>query len=71
MDVTWECRRMGMHRGTAEGVPVAQVAQVIGPGGSDNGWMVWLYGQPDAFPDRFPTMEDAMRAAESALDQAP
>jgi hypothetical protein len=71
MDLTWECCRMGMHRATADGVTIAQVAQVIGPGGTDKGWMVWLYGQPEAFPDRYPTMEAAMAVAEAALGQPP
>lgn len=60
---------MGMHRATADGVTVAQVAQVIGPGGTDGGWIVWLRGQPDAFPDRYPTMDAAIAVAEAALDQ--
>jgi putative transposase len=34
----------------------------------DGGWMVWLHSRPDAFPDRYPTMEAAMRVAEAALD---
>jgi hypothetical protein len=68
MNVTWECCRMGMHQATADGVTVAQVAHVIGPGGTDNGWMVWLHGQPDAFPDHYPTMEQAMAVAEAALE---
>jgi hypothetical protein len=33
--------------------------------------MVWLHGRPDAFPDRYPTMEAAMRVAEAGLDQPP
>jgi hypothetical protein len=33
--------------------------------------MVSLYGRSDAFPDRYPTMEAAMRVAEAALDQPP
>jgi hypothetical protein len=59
-----------MHRATADGVTVAQVAQVIGPGGTDNGWMVWLFGRPDAFPDHYSTMEQAMAVAEAALKSA-
>jgi hypothetical protein len=43
-----------------------QVAQVIGPGGTD-----WLYGLPEAFPDHYPTMEAAMAVAEAALGQPP
>lgn len=62
---------LGMHRATADGVTVAQVAQVIGPGGTDDGWMVWLHGQPDAFQDRYPTMEAAIRVAEAALYPPP
>lgn len=68
-ELTWERCPLGMHRATADGVTVAQVAQVIGPGGTDGGWMVWLHGRPDAFPDCYPTMEAAMRAAEAAPDQ--
>ena len=71
MYLMWERCLLGMHRATADGVTVAQVAQVIGPRGTDDGWMVWLHGQPDAFPDRYPKMETAMRAAEVALDQPP
>ena len=58
---------MGMHRAIADGVTVAQVAQVIIPGGTDAGWMVWLHGEHAELPDRCPTMEAAMRAAEAAL----
>jgi hypothetical protein len=61
---------MGMHRATVDGVTVAQVAQVIGPGGTDRGWMVWLHGQPDSFRDRYSTTEAAMAAAEAALEQS-
>jgi hypothetical protein len=69
MELEWERCRMGMHRATADGVAIAQVAQVIGPGGADGGWMAWLHGQPDAFPDRYPTMEVAMAVVEAALEQ--
>jgi hypothetical protein len=67
MELTWDRCRLGMHRATADGITVAQVAQVIGPGGTDCGWMVWLHGRPDAFPDRYPTMEDAMRVVEANI----
>jgi hypothetical protein len=60
----------GNAPGDGRWVTVAQVAQVIGPGGTDGGWMVWLHGRSDAFPDRYPTMEDAMRVVEANVADA-
>lgn len=68
MELQWECVRLGMHRATVGGVALAQVAHMIGPRGSDHGWMVWLSGEPDELAERYPTAEAAMRAAEEALE---
>lgn len=58
-----------MSRGFADdGRQLAQVAHVLGPGGEDRGWMVWLLHRPRELFDRYPTKELAMDAAENALD---
>jgi hypothetical protein len=50
---------------------LAQVAHLIGPGGRDDGWMIWLVGHRDVLDVRPPTAEEAMHAAELALDDGP
>ena len=58
-----------MYHGLSEqGLVLAQVAQVLGPDGHDEGWMVWLTHRPDAVFDRYGTDEEAMLAAEAALN---
>ena len=59
-----------MLRGrSVEGAQLAQVAHVVGPGGRDDGWMVWLTHQSVELSERFPSEQDAIAAAEAALDQ--
>ncbi len=58
-----------MHQGSADGIVLAQVANVVGAGGADLGWMVWLFHGRGELTDRYPTGEAAMAAAEAALDR--
>jgi hypothetical protein len=57
---------------SAEGLVLAQVANVIGAGGKDEGWIVWLphrpHRPPEPPPGRYATAEEAMVAAEVGLD---
>jgi hypothetical protein len=58
-----------MYQGSVEGNVLAQVAHVIGAGGADEGWMVWLFHEQRELLDRYPTAEEAMAAAEAVLDR--
>ena len=56
---------------SAEGLVLAQVANVIGAGGKDEGWIVWLPHRPHRPSEplaRYATAEEAMVAAEFGLD---
>lgn len=44
---------------------VAQVANVVGPGGVDHGWVVWMYHDHEEL-GRYRTEREAMAAAEAA-----
>ena len=58
-----------MYHGISdEGLVVAQVAHVVGPEGRDDGWMVWLIHQQGELFDRYASEEEAMSAAEAALN---
>lgn len=67
MQVEWKYQRLGRFRGYLEGEVVAHVAHVVGPGGSDDGWMVFIVGLTDALPDRYPNEFEAMLAAEAEV----
>ena len=55
-----------MHRAvTADGHMVAQVAQIVGAGGTDQGWIAWLAHTPDELLGRYHTPEAAMAAADA------
>jgi hypothetical protein len=70
MQLRWERRRRGVYHGLSDqGLALAQVALVLGPEGQEEGWMVWLTHRPDAVFERFATGEEAMIAAEAALDR--
>ena len=67
-DHRWERRRLGMYRAaSADGYVVAQVAQVVGAGGTDEGWIAWLAHTPGELLGRYRTAEAAMAAADRAL----
>jgi hypothetical protein len=69
MRLRWERSHVGMCRGfSVEGHELAQVAHVYGPDGRDNGWIVLLTLQRGELFDHYPTPEEAMAAAEVALD---
>lgn len=69
MELRWRRAHAGLYRGFApHGLELAQVGRAAGPGGSDYGWMVWLTLEQGELPDRYPTAEAAMAAAEAALD---
>lgn len=58
-----------MYHGISdEGLVIAQVAHVVGPEGRDEGWMVWLIHQQGELFDRYASEEEAMAAAEAALN---
>jgi hypothetical protein len=68
MPLRWE--RKGLGRYTAyseEGHQLAQIAHIVGPGGADVGWMVWLTLKQGELFDHYPNAEEAMTAAERAL----
>jgi hypothetical protein len=66
-DVEWHYQRLGRFRGYLDGRVVAHVAHLVGPGGRDDGWMVFIAGRPDALPDRYPSEFEGMLAAEAAV----
>jgi hypothetical protein len=71
MELRWERGRSDdLCRGFSvdEGQELAQVAHVFGPDGTDHGWIVLLTLQQGELFDHFPTPEEAMAAAEAALD---
>ena len=67
MQMEWKYQRLGRFRGYLEGQVVAHVAHVVGPGGRDEGWMVFITGRADPLPDRYPTEFDGMLAAEAEI----
>ena len=67
MRVEWHYQRLGRFRGYQDGRVVAHVAHVVGPGGRDDGWMVFIAGRADALPDRYPSEFDGMLAAEAEI----
>jgi hypothetical protein len=71
MRLQWVRARLGMYRGTLDGVVLAQVANVVGPSGADGGWMVWIHNDRDDLGPRYPNEDEAMAAAEAALDERP
>lgn len=43
MKLRWERKRLGVYCAfSADGHELAQVAHILGPGGADHGWMVYL-----------------------------
>jgi hypothetical protein len=69
MEVRWERRRLGMYQAlSAQGLVVAQVAHMVGAGGSDGGWIGWLVSRPRELLGRYDSAEAAMTAAEAALE---
>ncbi|HZM29204.1 MAG TPA: hypothetical protein VFB77_01860 [Acidimicrobiales bacterium] len=67
MGVEWQYQRLGRFRGYLDGRVVAHVAHLVGPGGRDDGWMVFIAGQADALPDRYPSEFEGMLAAETEV----
>lgn len=69
MTLRWERVYLGSYHGFGDdGRQLAQVGDVIGPDGASQGWMVYLVHQQGELFDRYPTEEEAMAAAEAALD---
>lgn len=65
----WERTHAGLFRCFAlTGQELAQVGHVTGPSGADWGWMVWLTLEQGELFDRYAGLEEAMAAAEEALD---
>jgi hypothetical protein len=52
---------------TGDGRVVAQVAQFVGAGGTDQGWIAWLAHTPGELLGRYRTAEAAMAAADTAI----
>jgi hypothetical protein len=68
MTHAWQRRQLGMYWAvTAEGHVAAQVAQIVGAGGTDQGWIVSLAHTPGELLGRYRTAEAAMTAVDSAL----
>jgi hypothetical protein len=67
MRVEWTYERLGRFRGYLDGRVVAHVAHLVGPGGRDDGWMVFIAGRRDALPDRYPSEFEGMLAAEAEI----
>ena len=67
MRVEWHYQRLGRFRGYLDSRVVAHVAHLVGPGGRDEGWMVFIAGRPDALPDRYPSEFEGMLAAEAVV----
>jgi hypothetical protein len=69
MRLRWERMYLGSYHGFSDdGRQLAQIGDVVGPDGTSQGWMVYLVHQQGELFDRYPTEEDAMAAAEAALD---
>lgn len=68
MDVRWEWKRNGVYVARdPDGAEVAEVKNVIGPGGSSDGWQIVLTRQQRALEDYAPDADEAKAAAEIAL----
>lgn len=70
MRLVWEKPNQGLARGFSDDGPeLAQVAHVYNASGDDLGWIVKLtHDQAELF-DHYDTIEQAMGAAEAALDR--
>jgi hypothetical protein len=67
MHVEWKYQRLGRFRGYLDGKVVAHVAHVVGPGGRDEGWTVFIAGRSEPLPDRYPSEFEGMLAAEADI----
>jgi hypothetical protein len=65
----WDRPRAGFARGFSdEGYQLAQVAHVKSPDGAREGWAVLLLHPEGELFDQFDTPDEAMAAAEAAVD---
>jgi hypothetical protein len=71
MKVTWDQGTFRYRGWSEDGHLVAEITSLIGPRGEDRGWQVWLPPQQRDLYRRYPTAEEAIAAAETALRNEP
>ena len=68
MELRWDRITLGRYHGfSADGRCLAQVAVLQGPDGRLTDWMVWLPLEQGELFASYPTAQEAMTAAQSAL----
>lgn len=68
MNLRWERRANDLYIGFSGTSQLAQVVHVYSTAGDDIGWLAHIRHDEELF-DRYPTAEEAMTAAESAVSQ--